>query len=79
MLRAAIRQHRHPPDLRVALVADHQEAVRKIPWTPIIMVTGGTAHRDVEASLSAIRLGALTVLPKPSGPRRTSSRRIGPS
>lgn len=36
--------------------------------TPIIMVTAGTAHRDVEASLSAIRLGALTVVPKPCGP-----------
>lgn len=41
--------------------------MREAP-TPIIMVTGGTAHRDVETSLSAIRLGALTVLPKPSGP-----------
>lgn len=41
--------------------------MREAP-TPIIMVTGGTAHRDVEASLSAMRLGALTVLPKPPGP-----------
>lgn len=41
--------------------------MREAP-TPIIMVTAGTAHRDVEASLSAIRLGALTVLPKPAGP-----------
>lgn len=28
--------------LAVVRVADHQEAVRKIPWTPIIMVTGVT-------------------------------------
>ncbi|MGE0444430.1 MAG: SLC13 family permease [Vicinamibacterales bacterium] len=28
--------------LAVLRVADHQEAVRKIPWTPIIMVTGVT-------------------------------------
>lgn len=41
--------------------------MREVP-TPIIVVTSGTAHRDVEAGLSAIRLGALTVLPKPVGP-----------
>lgn len=36
--------------------------------TPIIMVTGGTASSDVEPGLSAIRFGALTVVPKPAGP-----------
>lgn len=36
--------------------------------TPIIMVTSGTISSDVEAALSAVRFGALTVLPKPVGP-----------
>lgn len=36
--------------------------------TPIIMVTAGTTSSDVEAGLSAIRFGALTVVPKPVGP-----------
>lgn len=36
--------------------------------TPIIMVTGGTASHDVEAALAAVRVGALTLLPKPVAP-----------
>jgi two-component system chemotaxis response regulator CheB len=52
-------------------VMDGVEATKEIMRaepTPIIMVTGGTQPRDVEAGLSAIRFGALTVLPKPPGP-----------
>ena len=36
--------------------------------TPIIMITAGTSPSDVEAGLSALRFGALTVLPKPVAP-----------
>lgn len=36
--------------------------------TPIVIVTAGSSTGDVEAGLSAIRFGALTVLPKPVGP-----------
>lgn len=36
--------------------------------TPIIMVTGGTTSYDVEAALAAVRVGALTLLPKPVAP-----------
>ena len=52
----------HMPDL------DGIEATKQIMRerpTPIIMVTAGTAPRDVEAGLSALRFGALTVLTKP--------------
>lgn len=42
--------------------------------TPIVMVTAGTSPRDVEAGLSAVRFGALTVLPKPAGPGLDGSR-----
>lgn len=36
--------------------------------TPVIIVTAGHTRADVEVSLRALRAGALTVLPKPSGP-----------
>ena len=48
--------------------------------TPVIIVTAAHDPRDVEMSLRAVRLGALTVLPKPTGPGdagfETSSRRL---
>jgi two-component system, chemotaxis family, protein-glutamate methylesterase/glutaminase len=43
-----------------------KQLMRELP-TPIIVVTAGTLPRDVEAGLSAVRHGALTVLPKPGG------------
>lgn len=43
-----------------------KEIMRVAP-TPIIMVTAGAAPGDVEAGLSALRFGALTVIPKPTG------------
>ena len=52
-------------------VLDGIEATKQIMRTqptPIIMVTAGTHPQDVEAGLSAVRFGALTVLPKPSSP-----------
>lgn len=52
-------------------VLDGVEATKQIMReqpTPIIMVTAGTSPADVEAGLSAIRFGALTVLPKPVAP-----------
>lgn len=52
-------------------VLDGVEATKQIMReqpTPIIMVTAGTAPSDVEAGLSALRFGALTVLPKPVAP-----------
>lgn len=45
--------------------------------TPIIMVTAGTASKDVEAGLNAIRFGALTVVPKPVGPGTAGDRQSG--
>jgi two-component system chemotaxis response regulator CheB len=36
--------------------------------TPVIIVTAAHDPRDVEMSLRAVQLGALTVLPKPTGP-----------
>lgn len=44
-----------------------KQIMREAP-TPIIVVTAGTAPADVEAGLSAVRQGALTVLGKPVGP-----------
>ena len=44
------------------------KAIMRDTPTPIIMVTAGTTSNDVEAGLSAIRFGALTVVPKPTGP-----------
>lgn len=35
--------------------------------TPIVIITAGTAGRDVEVALHALRTGALCVLPKPPG------------
>lgn len=52
-------------------VMDGFEATKRIMVeepTPIIIVTARHNPRDVEISLRAVRLGALTVLPKPSGP-----------
>jgi two-component system chemotaxis response regulator CheB len=52
-------------------VLDGLEATKQIMRdrpTPIIMVTAGTISSDVEAGLSAVRFGALTVVPKPVGP-----------
>lgn len=52
-------------------VLDGLEATKQIMRdrpTPIIMITAGTISTDVEAGLSAIRFGALTVVPKPVGP-----------
>lgn len=43
-----------------------KQIMRDVP-TPIVMVTPGAAPGDVEASLSALRFGALTVLPTPTG------------
>jgi two-component system chemotaxis response regulator CheB len=37
--------------------------------TPIVIVTASMLARDVETSLHALKAGALTVLPKPSGPQ----------
>jgi two-component system chemotaxis response regulator CheB len=36
--------------------------------TPIVLVTAGTSPSDVEAAMSGLRFGALTVLPKPVAP-----------
>jgi len=50
---------------------DGLEATKKIMRdtpTPIIMITAGTAPSDIEAGLSAVRCGALTLLQKPVGP-----------
>ncbi len=52
-------------------VMDGFEATKRIMIeapTPVIIVTGAANARDVEMSLRAVQLGALTVLPKPSGP-----------
>lgn len=52
-------------------VLDGIEATKQIMRerpTPIIMVTAGRSPTDVEAGLSALRFGALTVLPKPVAP-----------
>jgi two-component system chemotaxis response regulator CheB len=52
-------------------VLDGIEATKQIMRerpTPIIVVTAGKDPTDVEAGLSALRFGALTVLPKPVGP-----------
>lgn len=52
-------------------VLDGIEATKQIMRerpTPIIMVTAGKSPVDVEAGLSALRFGALTVLPKPVAP-----------
>ncbi len=36
--------------------------------TPIVIITASFVARDVDTSMCALRAGALTVLPKPSGP-----------
>ena len=52
-------------------VMDGFEATKRIMVeapTPIIIVTARHDPRDVEVSLRALRMGALTVQPKPAGP-----------
>lgn len=52
-------------------VMDGLEATKRIMRdqpTPIIMVTASTSDSDVEFGLSALRFGALTLLPKPVAP-----------
>lgn len=52
-------------------IMDGFEATKRIMVetpTPIVIVTARHNPRDVEVSLRALRLGALTVLPKPGGP-----------
>ena len=44
-----------------------KQIMREMP-TPIIVTTTGAARNDVELGLSAVRLGALTVLDRPAGP-----------
>ena len=43
--------------------------------TPIVIVTAGHDPRDVEVAMRALRVGALTVLPKPGGPGTAQFRR----
>jgi len=66
---------RHEPDvitMDVRMpVMDGFEATRAIMAerpTPIVVVTANTSGREVETSMQALRLGALTVLAKPPGP-----------
>lgn len=57
-------------DIRMP-VMDGFEATRRIMTeapTPIVIISAAYVDRDVEISLQALRLGALTVLPKPPGP-----------
>ncbi len=52
-------------------VMDGFEATKRIMIeapTPVVIVTGAANARDVEMSLRAVQLGALTVLPKPPAP-----------
>jgi two-component system chemotaxis response regulator CheB len=52
-------------------VMDGFEATKRIMIdapTPVIIVTAAANVRDVEMSLRAVQLGALTVLPKPTAP-----------
>lgn len=57
-------------DIRMPLM-DGFEATRVIMAetpTPIVIVTASGDIREVEQSMNALRLGALTALPKPTGP-----------
>jgi two-component system chemotaxis response regulator CheB len=64
---------------------DGFEATRQIMTetpTPIVIVSATVDARDVAVSMNALRAGALTVLPKPPGPRspdfeRTSRQFVG--
>src|SRR3954465_1109570 len=50
---------------------DGLEATRQIMMatpTPIVIVTGSTTAREVDASLQTLRIGALDVLVKPPAP-----------
>ena len=50
---------------------DGFEATRRIMAqtpTPIVIISGHYERKDVDASMNALRAGALTILPKPSGP-----------
>ena len=52
-------------------VMDGLEATKRIMVevpTPIVIVSGSFDVRDIEVSMHALRLGALSVLPKPPGP-----------
>lgn len=52
-------------------VLDGYEATRRIMVeapTPIVIISAAYHERDVEVSMHALRMGALTVLPKPPGP-----------
>lgn len=57
-------------DVRMPLM-DGFQATKRIMIaapTPIVIITASFARRDVELSMSALRAGALAVLPKPTGP-----------
>jgi two-component system, chemotaxis family, protein-glutamate methylesterase/glutaminase len=57
-------------DIRMP-VMDGFEATRRIMVetpTPIVIISSAYDARDVEVSMHALRVGALTVLPKPPGP-----------
>ena len=52
-------------------VMDGLEATKRIMVevpTPIVIVSGSFDMREIEVSMHALRVGALTVLPKPPGP-----------
>ena len=50
---------------------EHTTVIMRETPTPIIVVASSTSRRHVEAGLSAMRNGAVMVLPKPSGPPGT--------
>lgn len=61
-------------DIRMP-VMDGLEATKRIMVeapVPIVIVSGSFDVRDIEVSMNALRLGALTVLPKPPGPESTA-------
>ena len=65
-----IRPHVIVMDVRMP-VMDGLEATKRIMVevpTPIVIVSGSFDVREIEVSMHALRVGALTVLPKPPGP-----------